>query len=118
MATGTPFIIQLAEALSALSVPLGGGLVTYSKWRKNAERDRRAREEAARIASEKAAADARKDEQSMRDRLLAEKDSAIARLEAQLALEKTENERLHRFIENGLQRNGGGNNGNRPHEQR
>lgn len=104
----TPFVLQLVEALSALSVPLGGGIAAWVKWRKNAERDRRAREEAARIASERAAASARKDEQEMRDKLLAEKDLSNARLEAQLVAEKAENEQLHRYVED-LLRGGRGN---------
>lgn len=75
------FLVQLVEAVSAISVPLGGGLAAYAKWRRSAERDRRAREEAARVASEKAASTARKEEQDMRDALLREKDARIESLE-------------------------------------
>lgn len=98
MSSVTPFILQLTEALSAISIPLGGGLAAYAKWRKNAERDRRAREEAARVASERAAAAARKEEQLMRDALISEKDSRIVSLTAQLDAEHAENDRLHTYI--------------------
>lgn len=72
-ASGQPFVLQLIESVTALSLPVGGGLAAWAKWRKAGERDRRAREEAARIASEKAASEARKQEKEMRDALLAEK---------------------------------------------
>lgn len=94
-----PFVLQLTEALTALSIPLGGGLATYAKWRKGAERDRRAREEAARIASEKAAADARKEEQNMRDKLLAGQDARIAQLTQQLVESQAETRQLQRYVE-------------------
>jgi uncharacterized protein HemX len=96
---GQPFIFQLTEALTALSIPLGGGLAAYAKWRKGAERDRRAREEGARIAAEKAASDARREEQNMRDRLLAEKDARITQLSEQLTEEQAETKQLQRYVE-------------------
>lgn len=110
--TGTPILLQLAEAFATLSLPLGGGLAAYAKWRKSAERDRRAREEAARIASERAAAEARREEQIMRDKLLAEKDAAIGRLDSRVNTLMEENERLHRQIED-MYRNRMGSNDDR-----
>lgn len=97
--SGQPFIFQLIESVTALSIPVGGGLAAWAKWRKGAERDRRAREEAARIASEKAASEARKQEQEMRDRLLAEKDSRINELVQRNTALETENEQLHRYVQ-------------------
>lgn len=99
MAGGTPFVLQLIEALSALSIPVGGGLAAYAKWRSGAQRDRRAREEAARIASEKAAADVRKEAAEMLTKLLAEKDARATFLEKQNAMLQDENEKLHHTIQ-------------------
>lgn len=106
MSNSTPFIFQLTEAISALSIPIGGGLAAYAKWRKNAERDRRAREEAARIASERAAADVRKEAQTMLEKLLAEKDATIARLTGELSAEREESKQLHAMIEGLLKKEG------------
>lgn len=96
---GQPFILQLIESVTALSLPVGGGLAAWAKWRKAAERDRRAREEAARIASEKAASEARKQEQQMRDRLLLEKDVRIKEQADRLTALEDENERLQAFVQ-------------------
>lgn len=96
---GQPFILQLVESVTALSLPVGGGLAAWAKWRKAAERDRRAREEAARIASEKAASEARKQEQQMRDRLLSEKDVRIREQAERLAALEAENDRLQAFVQ-------------------
>lgn len=94
MSNGSTFIFQLAEALSAISIPIGGGLAAYAKWRRGAERDRRAREEAARVASERAASAARKEEQNMRDALLAAKDSQIQLLTDELDAARQQIDRL------------------------
>ena len=99
MSGGTPFIFQFAEALSAISIPIGGGLAAYAKWRRSAERDRRAREEAARVASEKAASAARKDEASMREQLLAEKDARIDALKEYQKEDAMELRRLRQEVE-------------------
>ena len=91
-------IFQAAEVVAAISLPIGGGLAAYSKWRRSAERDRRAREEAARIASERAARDARLEEQAMRDRLLAEKDNRIVSLSQEIEQLRKEVTRLNSYI--------------------
>lgn len=91
-AGNTSFLLQLLESVSAIVVPVGGGLGLYAKWRRSAERDRRAREEAARVASERAASIARQEEQKLRDDLLKEKNDQIKRLAA-------ENAALHKIIE-------------------
>lgn len=98
MSSTTNFIFQFAEAVSAISLPVGGGLAAYAKWRRNAERDRTARQEAARIASERAASEARKEEQSMRDKLLKEKDDRIELLNKEVTEVRAENDRLHNTI--------------------
>jgi len=98
MSSTAEFIFQFAEALSAISLPIGGGLAAYAKWRRSAERDRRAREEAARIASERAAKEARQEEQTMRDALLQEKDDRITILNGELVDVRKENDRLHTLI--------------------
>lgn len=98
MSSTADVIFQTAEAISAISLPVGGGLAAYAKWRRNAERDRRAREEAARIASERAAKDARLEEQAMRDRLLAEKDSRINSLLREVEEVRAEVARLNSYI--------------------
>ena len=96
--TTADFVFQAAEAVSAISLPVGGGLAAYAKWRRNAERDRRQREEAARIASEKAAQNARADEQAMRDKLLAEKDKQIEKLTKENIESRKEIDKLHEHI--------------------
>lgn len=98
MSSTADYIFHFAEAISAISLPVGGGLAAYAKWRRSAERDRRAREEAARIASERAARDARSEEQAMRDALLKEKDNRISLLNAEITEVRAENERLHSYI--------------------
>ncbi len=98
MSSTTDFIFQFAEAISAISLPVGGGLAAYAKWRRSAERDRRAREEAARIASERAAKDARSQEREARDALVKEKDDRIRILNDEIKEIREENERLHNHI--------------------
>lgn len=91
-------VFQTAEAISAVSLPVGGGLAAYLRWRKNAEAQRRVREEAARIASDTAAKEARREEQAMRDRLLKEKDDRIKMCDDEIASLRADNDRLHNQI--------------------
>jgi hypothetical protein len=92
------FLEHAVETIVAIAAPLGGGLATYAKYKKSTERDRRAREEATRIAAERATTNARQQEQEMRDRLLSEKDSRIQELSQQLAEERAENKQLQRYL--------------------
>lgn len=110
MSNATPLYIQISEAISSLSIPVGGGLAAYFKWRKNAERDRRAREEAARIASERSAERVRKEQQELLAKLLAEKDATIGRLEAQIVADNDERESLRKLTEDLLRTEGRRNN--------
>ena len=103
--SGADFIFQFAEAISAIALPVGGGLAAYAKWRRSAERDRRAREEAARIASERAAREARDEEQGLREEIIQSyRDQINALKERTDALNvkysdlREENERLHAYI--------------------
>lgn len=86
------------EAVSAAIIPLAGGLVAAVRWRRSAQNSRAAREEAARIAGQRAADDARAEVQvekartdAVNERLLAEKDRQIADLRSDLANERAEN---------------------------
>lgn len=94
---GTDFY-GAVEATSAAIIPLAGGLVAAVRWRKSAQQSRVAREEAARIAGERAAQDARAEVQQEKARtdavntlLLAEKDRQITQLQADLTAERKEN---------------------------
>lgn len=98
MSSSADIIFQIAEAVSAISLPIGGGLAAYSKWRKTAEQNRNNRVELARVAAENATKEARKEEQSMRDRLLQEKDDRIRILNEEVEQVRAENERLHDYI--------------------
>lgn len=98
MSSTTDSIFQVAEAISAISLPIGGGMAAYTKWRRNAERDRRAREEAARIASERAASEARREEQTTRDLLINEYQDRIDKLNLKYVDLREENDRLHNYI--------------------
>lgn len=92
------FIFQFAEAVSAISLPIGGGLAAYARWRRGAERDKKAREDAARIASERAAKDARAEEKSVRDLLVTEYQDRIAKLNDKYESLRHENAGLHQYI--------------------
>jgi transposase-like protein len=98
MSSTAEFIFQFAEAVSAIALPVGGGLAAYAKWRRGAERDKRAREEAARIASERAAKDARAEEQATRKILIDEYQDRIEKLNIKYEDLRRENDKLHAYI--------------------
>lgn len=91
-------ITQAIEAVAAAAVPVGTGIVAYVRWRKNAEEQRYQREQAAAVAAQKAATDARADERTRTDQLIAEKQATIDRLEMALQQEQRENERLQNLL--------------------
>lgn len=93
-------IITVVEAIASASVPTSAGIIAYVKWRKNADENRYQREQAATTAANQAAVAARTEEQVMRDRLLAEKDATIARLELMLQSEQAANTRLQNMLLN------------------
>jgi hypothetical protein len=108
-------VIGVTEAVSAALVPLGGGLAASLRWRKNAQREREARSEAARISGERAAEAARAEvraEQARADAvntlLLSEKDKAIERLQADLMAERAENASLQAQVAELMKRLGRG----------
>jgi hypothetical protein len=90
--SATSLFTSTAEAIGALATPVGGGIFAYVKWRKNAERERRAREEAAKIAAERAAADVRAEEKALRDQVATLQSANIDsyRRRAELAEKKAE----------------------------
>lgn len=88
----------VVEAVSAAAIPIAGALAAAVRWRRTAQNGRAAREEAARIAGENAAKDARAEvaqEKARTDaateRLIAEKDRQIESLTTQLVAERREN---------------------------
>lgn len=93
-------IVSVVEGLSAIALPLGSGIIAYVRWRKRADDSRDSRAQAATTAANTAAAAARAEEQTMRDRLLAEKDATISRLELMLQQEQANNSRLQNLLIN------------------
>jgi uncharacterized protein HemX len=98
-------VVQVVEAISVSAVPVGTGVVAYVRWRKNSEEQRYQREQAASVAAQKAATDARADERVRTDQLIAEKQATIDRLELALQQEQRENERLQNLLLGNTPRN-------------
>lgn len=98
MSSPGDFIFQTAEAVSAISLPIGAGLAAFAKWRRGAEQERSQRERIAQLAADKSAKEARQEEQAMRDKLLAEKDGRISKQDEELKAAREEIDRLHQHI--------------------